>query len=76
MNYVKKHSNRNRVKNTKKTYKDTVQLPGRVLDAQKTHGTEIQGPELFLNSILLQTNTVRTRNTRARAVPKFYSITD
>ena len=58
----------------KKTYLDTVQLPGRVLDAQKTHGTEIQGPELFLNSILLQTNTVRNRNTRARAVPIFYSI--
>ena len=61
----------------KKTYLDTVQLPGRVLDAQKTHGTEIHGPELFLNSILLQTNnTERTRNTRAQAVPKFYSITD
>ena len=76
MNYVKKHSNQNRVKNTKKTYLDIVQLPGRVLDAQKTHGTEIQGPELFLNSILLQTNTERTRNRRARDVPKFYSITD
>ena len=60
----------------KKTYLDIVQLPGRVLDAQKTHGTEIQGPELFLNSILLQTNTERTRNRRARDVPKFYSITD